>query len=250
MKFPDINKPNVNLLIDSCAALAFLGMLTTGYIIRFPLPPGTNKDLTLWGLSRHEWGTIHFWTSITLITILLFHLFLHWQWIVSMVQKRLNLGDASVGTHRTSGLVTIFVFVASFLAFALSAHYSVEPRENSRRGGCETEIEEGNGLPGRTIQNRGNPLEYWHDIYPFLKPGCGRCHSGPTPEAEFNIENRQDFFGRTGVRPRILPGASASSPIVLLLSRGTSSRRFHNLSEENLRTLVRWIDEGARWDDR
>jgi hypothetical protein len=49
-----------NLLIDLIAAGLMVGMMATGYVLCFPLPPGSNKDLTLWGLTRHRWGDVHF----------------------------------------------------------------------------------------------------------------------------------------------------------------------------------------------
>ena len=68
-----------NLLVDLIAAALMIGMLATGYILRFPLPPGSNKDLPLWGLARHQWGDVHFWISLGLIAVILLHLCLHWQ---------------------------------------------------------------------------------------------------------------------------------------------------------------------------
>jgi hypothetical protein len=41
-------RPALNLLIDILGAAFFLGMIATGYILHFPLPPGTNKSLSLW----------------------------------------------------------------------------------------------------------------------------------------------------------------------------------------------------------
>jgi len=51
-----MNKATLNLIIDVAAAILFLAMIVTGFILRFPLPPGTNKSLMLWSLTRHEWG--------------------------------------------------------------------------------------------------------------------------------------------------------------------------------------------------
>ena len=83
-----ISRTSVNLLVDLAAAALFLGMMATGYILWFTLPPGTNKSLSLWQLTRHEWGTVHAWISFGLIGALLLHLVLHWQWVVSVVRKR------------------------------------------------------------------------------------------------------------------------------------------------------------------
>ena len=38
-----------NLFIDLFAAALMVGMAATGYILRFPLPPGSNKSLGLVG---------------------------------------------------------------------------------------------------------------------------------------------------------------------------------------------------------
>jgi hypothetical protein len=38
-----------NLVVDLVAAVLMVAMMATGYILRFPLPPGTNNSLSLWG---------------------------------------------------------------------------------------------------------------------------------------------------------------------------------------------------------
>ena len=97
----------LNLLIDALAALFFLGMIATGYVLRFPLPPGTNKSLSLWGLSRHQWGGVHFWISLGLLAVLLIHLALHWQWVVTVVGRQLHLVTNPQGRHLRSGVITV-----------------------------------------------------------------------------------------------------------------------------------------------
>src|SRR5689334_12312683 len=49
-----------NLYIDLIAAGFTIGMMATGYMLRFPLPPGSNKSLVLWGLNRHQWLELAF----------------------------------------------------------------------------------------------------------------------------------------------------------------------------------------------
>lgn len=95
----------VNLLTDLSAALLFLAMLATGFVLRFPLPPGTNKALSLWGLTRHQWGGVHFWISGALLAVLLVHLALHWQWVVSVVGKQLGLTTSPQQSNLRSGIL-------------------------------------------------------------------------------------------------------------------------------------------------
>ena len=86
-----MNRTITNVIIDLAAASLFVGMIVTGYILRFPLPPGTNRVLTLWGFTRHQWGTVHFWISLGMLAVIVIHLGLHWKWIVTVVGKRLRL---------------------------------------------------------------------------------------------------------------------------------------------------------------
>jgi hypothetical protein len=69
----------LNLMIDTVAAALLTAMVGSGYILWFALPPGTNRTHILWGLLRHQWGTVHAWISVTLIAVLAVHVVLHWR---------------------------------------------------------------------------------------------------------------------------------------------------------------------------
>lgn len=89
-------KRNVyNIIIDSLSLLVFTSMISTGLLLKFVLPPGSGRIEMLtrghgqiektidvfWGLTRHEWGEIHFYISLAFFVFLLIHLMLHWAWI-------------------------------------------------------------------------------------------------------------------------------------------------------------------------
>ena len=89
-----INKAIWNRIINALALLLFCFMVSTGIVLKFVLPPGSGsveklflgggREKTvelLFGLSRHEWGEIHFYFSIAFLAILIVHLILHWSWI-------------------------------------------------------------------------------------------------------------------------------------------------------------------------
>ena len=44
-----MKRTSLNLIVDVSAGILLLGMIATGYVLRFPLPKGTNKSHTLWG---------------------------------------------------------------------------------------------------------------------------------------------------------------------------------------------------------
>jgi len=111
-----MRKSRVNFLVDAVAFAAFVFLDATGVLMRYVLPPGSGYFSTLWGMDRHEWGRIHFWIAVALMSALALHLFLHWRWIVCMVKGRPREGSgirvalAIVGVLALAGLA-----VAPFL---------------------------------------------------------------------------------------------------------------------------------------
>ena len=97
--------------------MLFASLASTGTLVRYTLPPGSGHFSTVWGMDRHEWGQLHFWMAVGLMTILAVHVFFHWKWVVSMVKGRpregsgLRLGLAVVGVLVLAGMIA-----APFLA--------------------------------------------------------------------------------------------------------------------------------------
>lgn len=67
------------------------GIAVIGFIIKYVLPPGVGggrghgpADYLL-GMNRHDWGDVHFWIALFLLSLLILHLILHWNWIVCRV---------------------------------------------------------------------------------------------------------------------------------------------------------------------
>ena len=121
-----MNRSRLNFIIDAAALVAFLMLAVTGVLIRYTLPPGTGGWAMVWGLNRHEWGTIHFWASVVFFGILLFHIILHFRWIVCMVK-----GQKTEGSWRRLilGLIGLGVLILFLLAPLLAP---VETRNQDR----------------------------------------------------------------------------------------------------------------------
>lgn len=154
-----------NLATDLIAAALMVGMVATGYILRFPLPPGSNKYLTLWGLTRHEWGNVHFWISLALLGVVLLHVILHWQWIVVSVKRKLS-AKAAPGSAWFSGLLTLLVLGAMLTLFAWSAHQGVKQITEARDDVCSTPVS--NGTKGTATPDVGPLPTFWKDLH-FLR---------------------------------------------------------------------------------
>jgi hypothetical protein len=119
-----IRKPTQNLIVDAAAFVALALMLATGFVLRYMLPPGSGgavgmhgagarEYLTLWGLTRHEWGDVHYWASLALMALLALHLVLHWSWIASMVRGRAREGSGRRVALGVLGLLGVIALVAA-----------------------------------------------------------------------------------------------------------------------------------------
>jgi hypothetical protein len=78
-----MKRNTINFWIDLLTFIVLFAKIWTGLLLHYVLPPGQGrgKALELWGLNRHEYGTIHFYLAISMITLVLIHVWLHWSWI-------------------------------------------------------------------------------------------------------------------------------------------------------------------------
>lgn len=240
----------LNLLVDALAAGFLVGMLATGYVIRYPLPRGTHSFLRLWGMDRHQWGEIHFWLSMGLLVVLIVHLVLHWQWVVSMLKRHVG-GDASPAKHLVrAGLATVLVIAGGLSLFAWIAQNSVVsldlPREQTPRA-----PEDKNSFPASDLPAE-KEVSFWLQVYPVLERACLSCHGPRKQRAGFRVDVRDDYLGKNGRSPLVLPGNSAASPLIAIVSGARPDMAMadqHRLSTEEIALLRTWIDAGAPWPE-
>jgi len=97
-----------------------------------------------------------------------------------------------------------------------------------------------------------NPVDFNRDVRPILSDNCFTCH-GPDDKqrmARLRFDTREGAMSKPGV---IVPGDAASSILIKRITAKDPNLRMppvdsgHTLSEQQIATLVRWIDEGARW---
>jgi len=250
-----------NLIVDLIAAGLMIGMLATGYIIRFPLPPGSNKYLTLWGLTRHEWGDIHFWISLGLLAVVLLHVCLHWQWLVISVKRRLPWTTGSATSPLVSGLMTLLVLGAVLALFGWLAQSNVRTITGPRADVCPPSLAEGakkSGDAGRPTTRTPTTADQqqvvsWSDVYPVLERSCLSCHGPKKQRGAFRVDRREDYFGKGSSTPLVVPGKSAESPLIAIVSglrKNMPMADVHQLPDEQVALLRAWIDAGAIWPER
>lgn len=141
-----MSRAKLNFIIDGLAFAGFVFLIATGFLVRYALPSGSggsngvgtgsraaDKPVTvLWGLTRHEWGDIHFWIALGLMIVLAVHLVLHWRWIVSVVRGRPREGS---GIRVALGIIGVVALLIGAIAPFLS------PKEQVPRSQLKEQLE-------------------------------------------------------------------------------------------------------------
>jgi Domain of unknown function (DUF4405)/Planctomycete cytochrome C len=253
-----MNRTIANIIIDLIAAFLFLGMITTGYLLHFPLPPGSNKTLSLWGYTRHQWGEFHFWISLGLLAVLVVHLVLHWNWVVTVIGKRFHLVKTAHPSLVRSGILTACIVILTITLFAWTAQNSVKetarPMRGKRFGQASSQANESLAPVQAPAPAQSNitqvSVEFWKDVYPIFENNCLSCHGPQKQLADFRVDRKEDFFKNNKRNPLILPGQSSVSPLIAIVSgtrKNMPMAAIHKLSGHDVAQLKAWIDSGAEW---
>jgi len=121
-----MKKTKVNLIIDVLLLLCMAGLTGIGLLMRNVLVPGYKSwdiygrkvELYLWGMDRHQWGTIHFVIALVLLALLVLHVVLHWSMILGIYRKLIPNVKAR--------WITAIILLAITIALALFS-YAVRP---------------------------------------------------------------------------------------------------------------------------
>lgn len=232
-----------NITIDALATLFLIGMIATGYLLRFPLPPGTNKKLMLWGLSRHEWGAIHYWISIALLLIIFLHIAMHWSWIVSVLGKRIFKRDSDSLPTISSGIIVATIFIALFLLFAFAANRNIIEIQHS-----PSSYQEGAPKISKNSNEEEEPVT-WKDVSPIFYKNCASCHSENKQFANFRADQFSDFVGPKYDKQLVVPKNVSSSALIPIITGGRNDIPMidrHRLREDEIILIKKWITSGAR----
>lgn len=98
-----MSRNTMNFILDLVSFLNLLGLTFTGFVMKYILPPGTGgsgrilrgstgrgiRAQELLSMTRHEWGSIHFYLAIVFVVLMITHIILHWRWIKHYVRSLL-----------------------------------------------------------------------------------------------------------------------------------------------------------------
>jgi hypothetical protein len=98
------------------------------------------------------------------------------------------------------------------------------------------------------------PIDFDREVRPILSDNCFACH-GPDEnqrKAKLRFDTKEGAFAKPGV---ITPGDASKSKLYQRVSSKDQDMVMpppaseHKLTEKQIETIRRWIDEGARWDE-
>jgi hypothetical protein len=106
----------------------------------------------------------------------------------------------------------------------------------------------------------GSAVDFGRDVQPIFEARCTKCHAGEKPKSGFRLDARRIALrGGNSGDLAIVPGHPEQSRLVKLLRNAADPGapadalrmppRGDPLHEEEIRTIERWIAEGAPWPD-
>jgi mono/diheme cytochrome c family protein len=108
---------------------------------------------------------------------------------------------------------------------------------------------------------RGTPVapaervEFRRDIQPIFEASCIKCHGATRQRSQLRLDSGSFALHGGVMGPVIVPGDSARSRLVQLISGLDPAERMPQpptapaLSPEKIQLIRRWIDQGARWPE-
>ncbi len=159
-----MRRTTLNFLVDTVALLFMAGMIATGLIVRYALPPGTGGRASIWGMGRHDWGDLHFYVAIGLLVLLIVHLSLHWFWTYVIANKLFaSMGfphrAETAGANRPSGVRRAAIGCVTFamLVGLIGGFYwlATQDMTTSEQGSIRRRAQAEGRSPGRAVPMRG-----------------------------------------------------------------------------------------------
>jgi len=94
------------------------------------------------------------------------------------------------------------------------------------------------------------PADFAHEVVPVLQKHCTSCHTGREAKGSFSMNTRELLIGSGNVQP----GKPRESPLIERILATDKEVRMppgekEQLTDKEIEILVKWIADGAAWDD-
>ncbi len=98
-------------------------------------------------------------------------------------------------------------------------------------------------------------VDYARDVRPILQEHCYKCHGSKTQESGLRLDVKSEALkGGESFGVSIVAGKAMDSPLIQFVSREDADLQMppegERLSEAEITTLTKWVDEGANWPEQ
>lgn len=98
------------------------------------------------------------------------------------------------------------------------------------------------------------PVDFVRQIKPIFADRCIECHNSEMLSGELNLQNRELAMKKRKNGPVIVAKDPEKSMLYLVLTLPAAEQKAmpataHRLPKDDVRTIRRWIEEGASWPD-
>ncbi|GAN34045.1 MAG: DUF4405 domain-containing protein [Candidatus Brocadia sp. AMX2] len=131
-----MDKSKINLVIDALMFFCMMAMTGIGLLVKFVLLPGKDTwavygrkvELFLFGMDRHQWGTIHMIIAFVFLGLAVLHIILHWKMILSLYPRL-------IGSMAARRIIAVIIVIAGlfFVVFPFVLKPEVQELEGKGR---------------------------------------------------------------------------------------------------------------------
>lgn len=108
-----MKKNIMNFWMDILIFVNFFGLIFTGVLLfRFPYEA---SERTILGITRYDWGDMHWMLSFIFIILICAHLVLHWNWAKVSFNKYLKMKPKTIVIVVTVVTILISILVPAYL---------------------------------------------------------------------------------------------------------------------------------------
>jgi len=136
-----MTKARLILIVDALLVVSLSAILGIGLLIKYVLVAGVqrweiygrNVNLLLWGMDRHQWGSIHLVLGGTFFVFLAIHVLLHWSILVRTYNR--VVPSRTVRRIIAIAIICLAVVLATFGVFVNPEMRERRLGQGGRRGG-------------------------------------------------------------------------------------------------------------------
>ena len=131
-----MKRNSINFWVDILAMLAVLGLVITGAVMLWHLPPGYKggHGITLWGWGRHDFGALHLWLGVAFLVLVTVHLILHWAWVCATTARFFGAESGRRWQRLVVGLIFIIILGILIIGGLLWMKSQVRQPDSDYRG--------------------------------------------------------------------------------------------------------------------